>query len=392
MQPNLPTRRVAHVTLERVRYEPRVALVAGAAALVVAAGGIVAVARHSPAPSPVAATSPSAEALTGPASPSPVPSPPAASRSPRPSPRPLYPIPAPAISPSGCPPPPRKPSPPSKPWRPSVVVPESALPTPLAPLTRSPSLDALRGKGMWTYQWENTERGSASAVVRRARAAGLTQIWVRTGSSKAGFYAAPELRALLPLAHAAGIKVVAWDFPYLYDPVADARRAAVTLGFSVGGHRIDAFSPDIESPSEGTQLTRTRLRVYLGLVQRAVGSRPLVSTVPHANNHWWRTYDYRTQVPYVDAFAVMSYWNCTEPGADILRSLQRLGPLGRPLHVIGQAFDFGPYGGRVGDPTGREVWRFLDVAHRRRLLGASLYVWQHATAEQLRALGAYPWR
>jgi hypothetical protein len=262
----------------------------------------------------------------------------------------------------------------------------------MAPLTRSPSLDALRGKGMWTYQWENTERGSAAAVVRRARAAGLTQIWVRTGSSKAGFYAAPELRALLPLAHAAGIKVVAWDFPYLYDPVADARRAADTLAFSVRGHRIDAFSPDIESPSEGTQLTRKRLRVYLGLVQRAVGARPLVSTVPHANNHWWRTYDYRTQVPYVDAFAVMSYWNCTEPGADILRSLQRLGPLGRPLHVIGQAFDFGPYGGRVGDPTGREVWRFLDVAHRRRLLGASLYVWQHATAEQFRALGAYPWR
>jgi hypothetical protein len=271
------------------------------------------------------------------------------------------------------------------------VVPESALPAPLPPLGRTPSLAALRGKGMWTYEWERTERGSAAAVVRKARAAGLTQIWVRTGSSKSGFYAASELRALLPLAHAAGIKVVAWDFPYLYDPVADARRAAATLAFSVRGHRIDAFSPDIESPSEGTQLTRTRLRVYLGLVQRAAGARPVVSTVPHANDHWWRTYDYRTQVPYVDAFAVMAYWNCTEPGREIDRSVARLGPLGVPLHFIGQAFDFGPYGGRIGDPTGREVWRFVDVARRRRVLGVSLYVWQHATAEQFRALGAYPW-
>jgi hypothetical protein len=260
-------------------------------------------------------------------------------------------------------------------------------------LTRTPSLDALRGKGMWTYQWAATEGGSAAAVVARARAAGLTSIWVRTGSSRSDFYAAPELRALLPLAHAAGLRVVAWDFPYLYDPVADAVRAAATLAFTApGGHRIDAFSPDIESRSEGTQQTVRRLRVYLGLVQRSAGDRPLVTTVPHANDHWWRTYDYRTQVPYVDAFAVMAYWGCTEPGRDAIQSVARLTPLGRPLHLIGQGFDMGPYGGRVGDPTGREVFRFTDVAHRSGVLGASLYVWQHATREQFAALAAYPWR
>jgi hypothetical protein len=282
---------------------------------------------------------------------------------------------------------------PVKPWRPSRVVAEADLPVALPPLSRSPSLDVLRGKGMWTYQWERTEAGSAAAVVRRARAAGLTQIWVRTGSSRSGFYAAPELRALLPLAHAAGIAVVAWDFPYLYDPVADAGRAAETLAFTApGGHRIDAFSPDIESGSEGTQGTVRRLSVYLGLVQRAVGSRPLVSTVPHANSHWWRIYDYRTQVPYVDAFAVMAYWGCTEPGAEVQQSVRRLAPLGRPLHLIGQSYDMGPYGGRRGDPRGREVWRFADVSRRSGVIGVSLYVWQYATDEQFRALGAYPWR
>jgi len=382
------------VTLGRVTNDARRLLAIGAAALLVGGSGAVAAVRHS---SPAVRTVAAVPSVT-PSAVKPSPSPTAARVTPPKSPtkapvaKPLYPLPAGPVALTGCPPPKRpRGGTPYKPWRPSVVVPESALPAALPALARKPSLDALRGKGMWTYEWERTEGGSAAAVVRKAKAAGLTSIWVRTGSSKSGFYAAPELRALLPLAHAAGIKVVAWDFPYLYDPVADATRAARTLAFSVGGHRIDAFSPDIESPSEGTQLTRKRLRVYLGLVQRAVGERPVVSTVPPTNDHWWKTYDYRTQVPYVDAFAVMAYWNCNEPGREIVRSIGRLAPFGKPLHFIGQAFDFGPYGGRRGDPTGREVWRFVDVAKRRGVLGASLYVWQHSTAEQFRALGAYPW-
>lgn len=383
------------MTLGRVTNDARRLFAIGAAALLVGGSGAVAAVRHSsPSVQRVAAT----PSVTPPAPPSRTPpktvpvQPPRRTPPVTPSAKPLYPLPAGPVALTGCPPPKRPPGgTPYKPWRPSVVVPESALPAALPPLVRTPSLDALRGKGMWTYEWERTEGGSAAAVVTKAKAAGLTSIWVRTGSSKSGFYAAPELRTLLPLAHAAGIKVVAWDFPYLYDPVADASRAARTLAFSVGVHRIDAFSPDIESPSEGTQLTRRRLRVYLALVQRAAGARPVVSTVPHTNDHWWKTYDYRTQVPYVDAFAVMAYWNCVEPGREVDRSIEKLAPLGRPLHFIGQAFDFGPYGGRRGDPTGREVWRFVDVAKRRGVLGASLYVWQHATAEQFRALGAYPW-
>jgi hypothetical protein len=385
----------ARVAARSARAERRRLLgLAVSAALVATTGGVVAARRTS--------TSPAASA--GPVA-APFSSPPAATRSAAPSPRPtrpstaparvapLYPLPAPAAPPNGCPPLPHKPSKPVPPWRPATVVPESALPAALPALVRQPSLEALRGKGMWTYEWDSTEHGSAAAVVRRASAAGLTQIWVRTGSSKAGFYARPVLRSLLPLAHAAGIRVVAWDFPYLYDPVGDAARAAVTLGYTApGGHRIDAFSPDIESPSEGTQQTRRRLSVYLGLVQRAAGTRPLVSTVPHANDHWWRTYDYKTQVPYVDAFAVMAYWGCVEPGRDVAQSVARLAPLGRPLHLIGQTFDLGPYGGRRGDPSGREIWRFTDVSRRSGVLGASFYVWQYATREQFAALAAYPWR
>jgi hypothetical protein len=390
-----PARRVlSRVTLGGVTTDARRALAIAVAATLVVVTGAVAAARRTSPPralptAPVVETLPAPPSLV-PATPSPTPVPrrPVATRAPAP-----YALPAPPAPPTGCPPAKHPPVKPVPPWRPAYVVPEAALPVAPAPLVRHPSLDALRGKGMWLYEWDATEGGSAAAVVRRAKAAGLTQVWLRTGSSRSGFYAAPELRALLPLAHAAGIRVVAWDFPYLYDPAADAARAAETLAFTApGGHRIDAFSPDIESGSEGTQGTVRRMSLYLGLVQRAVGDRPLVSTVPHANDHWWKTYDYKTQVPYVDAFAVMAYWGCVEPGRDVAQSVARLAPLGRPLHLIGQTFDMGPYGGRAGDPRGREVWRFVDVAKRRGVLGASFYVWQYATREQFAALAAYPWR
>jgi hypothetical protein len=96
-------------------------------------------------------------------------------------------------------------------------------------------------------------------------------------------------------------------------------------------------------------------------------------------------------VPYVDAFAVMAYWGCVEPGAEVAQSVRRLAPFGKPLHLIGQAYDMAPYGGRVGDPRGREVWRFADVARRSGVIGVSLYVWQYTTPEQFAALRAYPW-
>src|SRR5437867_2628060 len=89
---------------------------------------------------------------------------------------------------------------------------------------------------------------AAADVVRQAKAVGLTHIYLRLGSSKKGFYDQDELDQLLPAAHAAGVKVVGWDFPYLDDPVADAVRAKAEIDYTTPtGHRIDAFSADIET-------------------------------------------------------------------------------------------------------------------------------------------------
>ena len=114
-------------------------------------------------------------------------------------------------------------------------------------------------------------------------AAGLTHLYVRTGSSRQGFEATAFLEALLPVAHAAGLRVYGWDFPYLEDVAGDIERAMTAITFrTTTGHRIDGFVPDIETGAEGTNLTAEAAGAYSPALRAAVGDDyPLIACVPN---------------------------------------------------------------------------------------------------------------
>lgn len=296
---------------------------------------------------------------------------------------------------AGCPPPPRPPGPggtPTVPWRPPVLVPEAQLPAARPAPDVSASLKPLEGKGMWIWKTRQTEDGNVDAVIARAKAAGLRQLWVRVGDSRDGFYAADYLSSIVPKAHQAGLAVIGWGFPFLHDPVADAAWSAEAVSWrGPDGSRLDGFSPDIELASEGVVLTERRITVYLGLVRPAAGDLLMVATVYRATDaRWTGTYPYRAIAPYVDAFAPMVYWGCVEPGQAALESIERLATL-KPVHVIGQGYDSGPEGGRAGAPSATETVRFLDVARRSGAVGASFWVWQFFPDEQWEALSTFTW-
>jgi len=245
---------------------------------------------------------------------------------------------------------------------------------------------------MWVWKYRQTEGGNADAIVARAVAAGLSQLWVRVGDSRDGFYGADVLAALVPAAHARGLAVIGWGFPYLWDPAGDARWTADALAWrGPGGATLDGFSPDVEESTEGVVLTEARVRLYLGLVRQAAGNRLVVATVYRPTDTQWATYPYAAMAPYVDAFAPMVYWGCTEPGEAAAQAVDRLADL-RPVHLIGQGYDMADEGGRVGPPNAGETERFLDVARRGGAVGASFWVWQEIGDEQWAAVANFPWR
>lgn len=305
----------------------------------------------------------------------------------------FLPLPARAAFPRPCPvpvPPPRPPGPPRPPRVP--VVAEAAVPLPVVVGARSPDLAAVSGKGTWAVYFDG-RRFDAAGLVRNAKAAGVDSIWIRTGGSRqAPYFGDDVLRQILLPAHRAGLKVIAWDFPFLSDPAVDAYRAKRALIFSVKGHRIDGFSPDIESSAEGVFPTTRRVAFYLSVVRAAAGDRPVITTLPRPTPKRLRTYPYAAVADGSDALAPMVYWSCLEPGKAVSNAMDALAPFGRPVHVIGQAYDMRSEGGRPGLPTSAETWRFVDVAHRRGAIGVSLYQIATAGSGQNKALAAYPWR
>jgi hypothetical protein len=270
----------------------------------------------------------------------------------------------------------------------TTTAPPSLAPPPLAP--RSGGIPV--GKGMWIWLPERTDGGNPQAIVDRAVAAGLTHVYVRTGSSRQGFEAAAFLEALLPVAHGAGLRVYGWDFPYLEDVAADVDRAMTAITFrTTTGHRIDGFVPDIETGAEGTNLSAETAGGYSQALRAAVGADyPLVACVPNPSPRRIETFPYAAILPHYDAVAPMVYWLNRQPDTDVAQAVTWLSQFGKPVIPVGQAYDGGPEGGRPGPPPPEEIDRFLAAAERYGATGASFWSWQHATPEIWAAIANAP--
>jgi hypothetical protein len=245
---------------------------------------------------------------------------------------------------------------------------------------------------MWIWMPERTESGDAPAIVARALATGLTHVYVRTGSSRQGFQGAAFLEALLPAAHAAGLRVYGWDFPYLDDVPGDVARAMAAITYrTAGGHRIDGFVPDIETGSEGTNLNAETALWYSNSLRAAAGpDYPLIVCVPAPTPRRIATFPYAAILPVYDAVAPMVYWLNRQPDTDVAAALAFLVPFGKPVLPVGQAYDGGPEGGRPGPPTADEIARFLGAAQAGGATAVSFWSWQHASPEIWATVAAAP--
>ena len=247
-----------------------------------------------------------------------------------------------------------------------------------------------RGTGMWIHQWPATEGGHAAQVVGRAVAAGLSVLYVQTGDSKEGWIGSPVLSQLLPATRGTGIRVVAWDFPTLKDPAGDARRLARAAWFHRSGSPwVAAVAPDVETGSEGTQLSGAAIQVYYATLRKALPAGVgILATVPWPSQYRINSYPYARTAPHVDAFLPMDYWYNNPPGAVTATSIRVLRRYGKPVLPVGQGYDGrldAPY--LKADPApDRSVQAFIDAARSLGAPSVSLWSWQTTGSKQWRVL------
>ena len=269
--------------------------------------------------------------------------------------------------------------------------PAEAAPAPAsAPDDRT--IPALRGalpvgKGMWIWLADQVEGGNAEAIVARAQSVGLTHLIVRTASLSEGFYAGPFLDRLLPLAHAADIRVYAWDFPYLHNVDGDVARAVQAITYlTPDGHRVDGYVADIELRSMGVNITPDTGKHFGVALRKAVGPNyPLIACVPRPNPAL-KQYPFADVVAAFDAIAPMVYWLHGDPENHMAGALRDLAAYGKPVLPVGQAYDAATEGGPPGVPSRDELIRFMQTGDQLGAAGVSWWSWQHADDEAWNAI------
>jgi hypothetical protein len=250
---------------------------------------------------------------------------------------------------------------------------------------------ATSGLGMYIWEWDKT--GTVDQVVREATRSGISHLVLRASSQSQGFYLKAHLADLLPKAHAAGIKVVAYDPPRFEDVEADVRRAHELIAFRVRGHGIDAFAADIEPRWE--LLTAANADRYGARLRQVAGpDYPLVGIVFPPSMAGARV-PYAQIAKHFDVLSPMSYWRARTLDVQgmVEGSVQDLAAFGKPVSVLGQAFSYDRLRdvSRRGHPPRPEFDLSLTVAKQSGAVGMSFWVWQHAEPWVFESMKAADW-
>ncbi|MCU1621875.1 MAG: hypothetical protein JWL79_720, partial [Frankiales bacterium] len=246
------------------------------------------------------------------------------------------------------------------------------------------------GTGMWLHEFDRSQGGNGQAIVARARAAGLTHLFVQTGSSKKGPIGSPALRQILPATKGTGIRVIAWDFANLRNPERDARRLAMAARFRCGGcPRIAAVAPDIETAAEGTKINSSNvIRYYDELRHWLPSDVSILATVPWPSEVRRGRYPYASTAKRADAILPMAYWYNRSPAAVTAQSMAYFTTYNKPVMPVGQGYD-----GRLDAPylapdphPYLSVRSFLLTAKQWHAPAVSLWSWQTTGGPQWQAL------
>ncbi|HEX9696123.1 MAG TPA: hypothetical protein VGB64_07405 [Actinomycetota bacterium] len=231
--------------------------------------------------------------------------------------------------------------------------------------------------------------GDVERIAAHASMQGLSHIFVRVGGLR-GLDTLSEAAAILPAAHARGIKVIAWYFPYFKDVDADVARSVRTIETTVDGHSFDGFAADIES-ANGSKLSAQTAGAYSRALRARAPSAYLIAVPPRPTKHALGYFPYDATMPHYDAIAPMVYWSRFDPAESVASAMQFLSKYGKPVAPIGQTYDMGDEGGPRGNPPPHQIWAFMKESQRLGAPGVSFWSWQHATSPDWWTIRSYEW-
>ncbi len=259
----------------------------------------------------------------------------------------------------------------------------------------------IAGKGMYFTNYL-PRHSDINAVVQAAKKNGITHIYAEVAITRYGMYGQKTLDRLLPVAHAAGIPVIAWIYTNLDNITDDIRMTQQVWAYRTPtGDHADGLLMDVE------EVTDTASVYTYGQVTRALlGSDVLfVASVFHPFAR--PGYPYGAIAASWNVIAPMNYWHSRQSKtytADDVKnfvstSIQTIraamaasGNTPLPVEETGQTYDmFSGSGAGSHEPTAAEITADMRTAKDLGCTGVAWFEWQTTTQSEWEAIGDFTW-
>jgi Bacterial SH3 domain len=259
----------------------------------------------------------------------------------------------------------------------------------------------IAGKGMYFTNFL-PRHSDINAMVQAAKKDGITHIYAEVAITRYGVYGQKSLDRLLPVAHAAGIPVIAWIYTNLDNITDDIRMTQETWAYRTPtGDHADGLLMDVE------EVTDTASVYTYGQVTRALLG-PDVLFVASVFHPFARPgYPYGAIAASWNVIAPMNYWhsrqsksytaddvkNFVSTSIETIRAaMAASGNTPLPVEETGQTYDmFSSSGAGSHEPTAAEITADMQTAKDLGCTGVAWFEWQTTTQSEWSAISDFVW-
>ena len=243
-----------------------------------------------------------------------------------------------------------------------------------APLTPSVSGTAFDGQGMWIWYVSASSGGELAAIVARARASGVTTVFIKSSDGSASYWSQFSSRLVSEL-HANGLKACAWQYVYGSNPAGEAH-----LGAQAVANGADCLVIDAEAEYERRYAAA---QTYLADLRAAIGpDYPVgLASFPYVSYHPKLPYSVFLGPGGAQYNAPQMYWKDIGVSVDTVYANTYIANriYSRPLFPLGQTY---------GSVSSTEILRFREEAVDYGASGVSFWDWQETNEHGWSALAA----